>query len=326
MWRLKVLTQFILAKLPFGETLNHSLQRVKAGFRGGNERKVRDRIKYVGEGLQRLTALMPLEGATVVEIGTGWDALPTLMLYAAGADRIYTYDHVPHLRAGLVASVVRILASQTEIVANFVGSAPAAIETRLSRLITNETTSLSHLLQQANIIYQAPGDATATGLPDNSADLYYSYAVLSHVPDQVIGAVANEARRVLKPDGLYFAAIGLQDQYSYDPAVSEVNFLRYPEWLWALFVKNKISYTNRLREPDFLEILERQGARLLKVVSVLKPENLQRVMSMKIDKRFARYTAGELATTHTEIVAGWPGRAVPHAPVREQREVLLCSE
>src|SRR5690242_4015536 len=75
----------------------------------------------------------------------------------------------------------------------------------------------------------------------------------------------------------------------------------------VFLIKNKISYTNRLRERDFIEMFEQQEAEIFEVTSILKPENVEHVKSMKVDKRFARYSPEELAVTFTEIMAGWPG-------------------
>src|SRR4051812_49927179 len=38
------------------------------------------------------TAKIPLDGATLVEIGTGWYPTFPFCLYLAGAGRVYTYD------------------------------------------------------------------------------------------------------------------------------------------------------------------------------------------------------------------------------------------
>jgi len=116
MWKLKVLTQFVLAHVPFGEAINHRLQLMNS-LR--DERKLQVRLEAIGNGLRRLVETTPIESATVVEVGTGWDALPTIMLYAAGARHIHTYDHIRHLRAELVRAAARKLAANAELCRSF---------------------------------------------------------------------------------------------------------------------------------------------------------------------------------------------------------------
>jgi SAM-dependent methyltransferase len=280
MWKIKVLIQFVLAHMPFGEAINHRLQRLNAIRRGGDT-FLRARIDEVDEGLRNLQRVKPLAGSVVVEVGTGWDALPTLLMRKLGAERIHTFDHVAHLRLDLAQSIGREI-----------GLPDAAQPT------------LEAFLDANGIDYVAPGDATKTGLPDKSVDLFYSFAVLEHVPDHVAEALMTEARRVLKPGGIWYSLIGLHDHYAgFDKSVSEVNFLRYPEWLWRLLVKNDISYHNRLRERDFLDMMARAGGEIVRINHVQRPEDVERVKAMKIDKHFAGYSPEELAVTRTEIIA-----------------------
>lgn len=287
MWQAKVLIQAVLARLPGGEAVNHRLQKINARRRGSEV--LANRVADMGRVVDRLKQLHPIKGATIVEVGTGWDALPTLCLSAEGAARVHTYDHVRHLRLEMAQA-----------------AAKAAAQSRppwdgLWAVSASDT--LRRLLHLARVDYTAPGDASQTDLPDGSVDIYFSYAVLEHVPEKAAAAIMAEARRVLKPDGVFYALIGLHDHYhNFDRRVSKVNFLRYPEWLWSPLVKNKISYHNRMRERDFLEMLKSHGAEIVDVHSTIDPEDLNRVRSMKIDRRFRGYSPEELATTQTEIV------------------------
>lgn len=284
-WKAKVATQFVLAHLPFGEQINHRLQRVQARRRGENHKQ--QRVVEIVASVASLAEYKAIKGATIVEVGTGWDALPTLALLGAGAFHIHTFDHQRHVRPDLLADAAARLAP-------FYSS--------------------SHCLEQAaatgafdpcRVSYAAPADATQTGLPSQSVDVFYSYAVLEHVPEETIFALIAEAKRVLKPDGVFYALIGLHDHYNgFDPArVSKVNFLRYPEWAWKLLVKNNISYHNRLRERDFIDMLARAGASIAYRKGEVHQADLAEVQSMALAGRFAGYSPDELAVTRSELIA-----------------------
>ncbi len=170
--------------------------------------------------------------------------------------------------------------------------------------LLESSTSLEELFQRGGIEYIAPGDAGHTNLADKSVDIFYSHAVLEHVPESIAHDLIVEAKRVLKPTGIFYALIGLFDHYSYiDNRVSKVNFLKYSEWLWTLFVKNRISYHNRLRERDFLEILAKYGGVVEKLVSTIDPTDVERVKQMKVAPRFRRFSPEECAVSLTEIIA-----------------------
>lgn len=291
-WRLKLLVQAVLGRLPGGEAINHQLQRLNARRRGPSilANRALDLLRVV----QELDSLHPIADAVVVEVGTGWDALPTLCLSGAGARHVHTYDHQHHLRHELAVEASLAAAKQWP---------------SLQEVAASDT--LERLLSRARVTYTAPGDATNTGLADQSVDIYFSYAVLEHVPPPVVTAILAEARRVLKPSGIFYALIGLHDHYNgFDRRVSKVNFLKYPDWLWGPLVNNNISYHNRLRERDFLESLASSGAETVKVASVIEPDDVERVKAMKIDRRFHGYSPEELATTQTEITARWPATGI----------------
>lgn len=304
MWKLKVLIQFVLSHIPWGERVNHLLQRLNTKRKGGNRLESEQRLPDLCASFKLLRQHTPLEDAVVVEVGTGWCPIPTVLLSLCGARRVYTYDHVRHMRFDLTYNMLEVIEEHIDEVAGRLGLPVAEIAGRLAGL--KKCTNLDELLQYANIEYVAPGDAANTKLPDRSVDLYFSHAVLEHVPDQVVNKLVREAKRVLKPTGCFHALIGLGDHYaSADRSVSMVNFLQYPEWMWRLFVKNNISYHNRMREMEFVEALTRQGARLRQVISTTEPGDVERVKAMKIDSRFERFTPEECAVCRTEIVASF---------------------
>ncbi len=214
---------------------------------------------------------------------------------------IYSYDHVRHLRFQSIRNVLTELNSMVSELAGVSGLPEARFRRRLDVLL--DARDLSALLEAACITYVAPGDACATGLPDHTVDLFYSYAVLEHVSEEVVHCLCTEAKRVLKSDGRVFHYIGEHDHYiSVTPSLSKVNFLKYPEWLWRFLIKNKISYHNRLREREFLEIFAAHGSRVESIKSSVDERDLEALKTMKIDKRFAGMSNRELAVHATRVV------------------------
>lgn len=277
-WIAKAAIQAGLALLPGGEHINHQLQRLNAKRRGPSV--LQHRLIEINTALSTLKKHHSLDGAVVVEIGTGWDALPTLSLSAQGA-KIHTYDHERHLRDELLKSA-----------ALAVGHTAAA-----------NASDMGEALKVANITYVAPGDASRTGLPDHSVDIFFSLAVLEHIPREALGFILHEARRVLKPEGVFYALIGLHDHFNgFDRRVSKINFLRYPEWQWAILSNNRIAYHNRLRHSDFLGIFKTSGAEVIDTVTTVDPDDLALVKTMKLAPQFQGYDPHDLATTQSEVI------------------------
>lgn len=295
-WMFKVAAQFMLAHVPGGERINYRLQLLSGRH---SPAAVAKGVTNYAQRLRVIDQHKPLESATVVEIGTGWEPHSALLLHLLGARVVHTYDHVRHLRFPLLRLVVASMIDQADEVADLLGRPRAVVRQRLAALDAQKT--LDDLLTVAQISYHAPGDAAASGLSDHSVDLVYSYAVLEHVPWNTVVNLTREARRVLRRDGIAYHGIGIADHYS-GRGVSKVNFLRYPEWAWRLLVQNKISYHNRMRERQFLDIFRAHGARLERVWSETEETDLSALRGMRIDPRFAAFTPEELAVTHTEVI------------------------
>jgi ubiquinone/menaquinone biosynthesis C-methylase UbiE len=287
-----------LAHTPKGEQINYMLQTLNHSH---SSVKIAGRVPILAETLSLLSKHMRLDGAVVLEIGTGWEPINPLLLHLAGAKVIYSYDHLPHLRFKLAGVTLEELESSLALISASTSVPESMLRKKLA--VLKSATDLPGLFTLANIKYVAPGDATRSGLPDHSVDLVYSHAVLEHVPEETIHAIALESNRVLRPGGLAFHFIGPFDHYaSVDKRISMVNFLQYPEWKWKLFVKNKISYHNRLRAKEFVQIFRSHGAEVLVVRDTIEPSDLEALKRMKIDARFGGMTHEELAVSRSEIL------------------------
>jgi SAM-dependent methyltransferase len=302
MWKIKVLTQFFLSKFPMGEEINYLLQRANKSH---SEEKIKERIIGLVKAMRKIDEHIPLEGATVVEIGTGWVPICSILLYLMGVKICHTYDHVRHARYNLAKVLVRSIGDQLDEVSKVSSISLNVLEERLSKLVTSP--KLDDLFSRANIVYHAPADASRTGLGESSVDLVYSHAVLQAVPEKVIYDLTIESKRVLKRSGVAYHVIGLHDPYvGFDKNLARVNFLKYPESLWSFFIKNKISYHNRLRERQFLDIFEECGAKIVWLESRTDPDDISLLKNMKIDKAFHGMSYEELAVHRTELIMSFP--------------------
>lgn len=295
-WQAKVAIQAVLGRVPGGENVNDRLQLRRGRH---STRDMQRRIDKATGFLCDVALRSELRDKAIVEIGTGWDGLHPILLSCLGASSVTTYDHVRHLREEHCRLVLSELLDHPGL-DRLCEIEPRARE-RCEDLAT--TDGLDDLLRAARITYVAPGDACATGLEPGSVDIVYSAAVLEHLPESVIDGLLAESRRVLRPGGTFVARVGLHDHYhAMDDSISRVNFLKYPEWVWAPLVKNKISYHNRLREPQYVERFERYGGRVVWRERYVDDVDLQALASMKVNRRFDGFTPEELAAWRADYV------------------------
>jgi hypothetical protein len=285
----------VLALIPRGEWINYRLQLAIGSH---SPQKVRERVTELLGSIRMIRRHMRIEGATVVEVGTGWDAIGAIVLHAAGANAIHTFDHLRHARLSLIRVLLDQMRLEAAQIADAAGVPTDAVEERLGALAA--TATLDELLERGHIRYVAPGDAGQTELTDRSVDLVFSFAVMEHVPESVITALNVESQRILKRGGIAYHLVGLGDHYQ--TGRGYVNFLRYPEWLWRILVKNKFSYHNRLRGRQFIDLFKTQGAHVLEADTDIVGADLDHLKSIRIDPLFAGMTPDELAAYRLQVV------------------------
>ncbi len=294
-WRLKGIVQKTLSTVPGGVRLNNLLQRHAGGLRSPEQNmsmKVTADWMVLARHLRAFD--MPLAGTRYMEIGTGWfPTLPACFLLA-GAESVVSFDLTRHLDAALTERLWRHLDAHLPEIAD---AANQPVETVRARYAARPGTAFD---------YQAPADATLSGLPDNSIDVVFSNSVLEHVPGATIAAMLREAHRVLRPGGLSVHSVNCGDHYAYtDPSITFINYLRYSDAEWA-FWNNDLQYQNRMRPSDFIDLSERAGFTTVLAVHAPRPELLAVLPSMQIAPEFRHYSPDQLCSTSVDFVGRKP--------------------
>ncbi|SEH18875.1 Methyltransferase domain-containing protein [Sphingopyxis sp. YR583] len=296
LWKAKAFAQWTLSHLPFGETLNHSLQRARGAFNDTNRLQVL--VSQAGY-LRALNGRFPLAGKSVVEIGPGWQGVGTLLLHLFGAGRIIAYDHQPHLRLIMMQGLAAVASDHVDKIAAASGLTSTSIKDKTDRIAA--CASLDELFKVMHVDYRAPADAAATGLPDHSVDLVYSYGVLEHIDAASLRAIFVESSRILSPEGRSSHNIGLHDHFQSAGCGNGVNFLRYSQGTWDFWCGNAMLYHNRLRAPDYLTMLASLGAETIWQDRELTDANIAAVKNMPIHPDFQRYSTDDLAASHLYV-------------------------
>lgn len=251
-WRLKLGLQKACSLLPFArEECYYQLQR-----RFGSLKHPLDPTEMFRAGVQVAEAAQragcSVQGARVLEVGTGRRLNLPIALFLCGAESIITVDLHRYLQSELALQAVDFIRAHPEPVFELFAPVTdqAQLRTRMDRLLSVRTAE--ELIQAAQIRYLAPADAGSTGLPAHSVDLHVSYTVFEHIPRDVLAAILREASRLLSPTGIAYHQIDLGDHLAYEDArISQVHFLRFSGATWDFWGGNQFAYHNRLREPDY---------------------------------------------------------------------------
>jgi SAM-dependent methyltransferase len=303
-WRLKGTIQRVLGYVPGGARLHYVLQRRAGGLTDfGRECDIKVDDWRLMMGHLR-SANMPVAGATLVEVGTGWYPTFPFCLYLAGAERVYTYDLVRLNKPDMTAQLADRLQAHVALIARESGRPIEEVEATQAALSRSIASGESLARATGNVVdYRAPADASSTTLLPGSVDVVFSNSVLEHVPSEVVGALFAEAMRVLKPGGIMFHSVNCGDHYAYtDRSIDQLHYLQFSDRDWERW-NNEFLYQNRLRAKDFTELATRAGFTIELDTSRASPERLQQLDAISVDPSFARYTREQLAITSVDFIA-----------------------
>jgi SAM-dependent methyltransferase len=263
-WKLRALILKALAAAPGGGALYQLLQSRFGYFRRGDY--IENRLSKQRELAACLLANgSEIDGARVMEVGTGWVPLAPLGFWICGAAGVITFD----LSRYMIPSLLRhacdwIGANRATLVDLWSGlRSERQIDDKLD-VIDRLKDRPGDLLRAAGIEYRAPADAAATGLPDASIDVHYSANVFEHVPPRALRRILSEGRRVLRPGGMAVHHADPSDHFAHsDPSISRINFLRFEDQEWRSYYDNRYSYLNRCHDSDYRRLFEGAKYRLI---------------------------------------------------------------
>jgi len=225
------------------------------------------------------------ESARLFEFGAGWDLIIPIAFFTFGIQKQVVIDNRANARLELINDTISKIQSHRSSIEAF-----CDMNMEVNTRDMNRVRNTDDLQQEYGIIWLAPLDARSTGLPSNEFHFISNTLTLEHIPTDAIPDVFNECYRLLQPDGIMSCLIDLKDHYaSFDSKISIYNYLRYSDGIWRI-MNSGIHYQNRLRYPDYQDIIENKtGFRILQIEKE-EPggEDLKMLEKMKLDDRFRR--------------------------------------
>lgn len=302
-WKLKAALAQVLSRIPAGRALHSYMQRHVTKTLPLPEDDFNDRCRI---GFQHADVLRNHFGESamptlrLMEFGAGWDLIVPQILFSAGVRHQLLLDLTrlcaPDLVANATSRINTLIAEPSRT-----GSAHA-----MSRLPPMDA-GFDAYLQRLGITYDAPADASRTGLPDSSIDAATTSLVLEHVPAASISAIYRELFRIVRPDGIVCSSIDMSDHFSHgDPRVTPWNFLTLEESAWQLANADLI-YQNRLRGSEQLALLQSAGFAIIRADERINAsKEVFDAIRPRFVAPFAQMSAAELIPTQLYVVARRP--------------------
>jgi len=306
-WRIKGSLQKVLGVLPGGEYAHYQLQRRFGGLRDfGREFDIKmDDWRLMAGHLR--DAGMPIAGARMFEIGSGWYPTFPFACFLGGARNVVTVDLNRHMKADLVRACVARLERFLAPIAEICAVDAAKVRERHRKLAQrlDETMDIERATE-GGVRYLAPADAARSGIAPDSVDCIFSNSVLEHVPPAAIGAMYAEARRILAPGGIMFHSVNCGDHYAYvDRSIHQLHYLRYSDAQWAWW-NNAFLYQNRMRAHEFVENAAAAGFQITLNTAHASAQRRRDLEATPVHAQFAAVPPEQLCITSVDFIARKP--------------------
>ena len=307
-WWIKVIGQKMIGLLPgrLGSALNLKVARLLQG--NITERPTASEYRVVRSarnlGLIRKFTGVTLDGAHVLELGTGWRGCDPILFLLCGATKVTTVDHERWLTlesfrhsVDLVRKVWPKIEDEAE---QHRRGAVARLTTLHDKVAAAQT--LDDALEAVGIDYRIAPDAdpTTLGLDKGSVDVFYTESVLQRVPEKKIGRYIDYVcNHCLTLEGAVFHRTDQRDIHTLEHVGNDgwaLAYLRFPDWIFNTFLNGRFISQNRLRESDFIRMLTQAGIVLTYIESRRHSDDITRLEKMQLPKRFRGKTPTDLAT------------------------------
>lgn len=295
-WQRRIAANSVKACIPFQTPLRKLKHSINPPVPGRHHELVLDGI---AEQIAMIRAAGGrIEGARVLEIGSGWIPVAPLIYRIAGAREVVLSDQHRLLHPRSVQAAADFLLERKGRLARELGIEEARVSGVLDVPMQG---SLDAMLGALGLRYVVPLNGETL---NGKVDLAYSHTVLEHIPPAALAEIFALVRDRLGKGGLFCNGIDNSDhRRSYDEDLSIIDFLRYSERTWNMQCINPQDYTNRLRHSDYLGLLEDAGFRLLDTQVYVAQDALAGIKPDKLPERFRNKSAEDLCTTWSLVLA-----------------------
>jgi len=301
-WQIKCLIDNGKGLIPFQEFLRKLKRRLVP------YRPCLGRGAYaIGEGILQIQwlreALGTIEGKAVLEVGSGWELLIPMLFSLCRAGPIYLTDLTALLDRTTVAGGLESFRACREQILEGLSIQPSEFDEKFAQGPASEREFLSF----HGFSYLAPCDCRHLALPASSVDAITSRSVFEHIPPSVVQDIFKESFRLLKPGGAACHFVDNSDHWQHgDKSISRVNFLRFSDRAFRLTYMNSLNYQNRLRHSEYVEMLQKCGFEILRAERIVDSRALEALATLRLAPRFRRFSAEDLATMDSYLLARKP--------------------
>jgi hypothetical protein len=280
LWFAKAVVVNLVSHLPFHERIHFMLQKAL-----GRHRLDAATMLIRSLELFRLMHHMGCEprGKTCLEIGTGWFPFGAVVSSLLEAKSVTTVDIHPWLRLDNLRRTVLSLEPHLAQIAAATGVAEKTLAHRYAVMKQRlaAATDLGGALASLNIDYRCPLDLTRAAWTGPAIDIVISSNVLEHIPPTGLRDLHVRIASFLSPQGFCIHRFNPGDHFAAWTG-SSIHFLKFSERAWKRLDGSGLAYHNRLRTPQYAELLAGTGLKLALWAESLDAKGLELLRTNRI--------------------------------------------
>jgi len=284
---------------PFQDRLRQ-IKHGACGFQPDSSKDAFTIRQGIGQ-VQWLRSVLPLGSSTVLEMGSGWQPMIPILFSLAGTARVLVTDLSRLCTPQTFQAALHSLRQDKQLIIQ-----ELAVDEKTFDEATrwDPASRLEDAFKRLRLEYHAPCDSTNLPFPEASIDAVTSRAVLEHIPPEIIARIFKDTFRVLKRGGYACHLVDNSDHWQHrDASISKLNFLRYSDSTFGLTCLHPLNYQNRLRHPEYVEMLVKAGFKIVREEPIVDPEALRDLKSLPLAQRFQGFREQDLATLTSLVLA-----------------------
>ncbi len=266
-WKIKAAIQKVLSLTRIGDQLNHVAAKINKDYHSNV-------FKYqTYESLRKFKDcnIDLQQGATALEIGTGYSILSAITLSLLGFKKVVTVDITNDLKFSTFKKQIPFLQTSSfleEVTLKSIHSKNDILN-KISSI--ENSTSLNTLFNDLNIVYKAPYMFEDIEKECSSFNYITSQVVLEHMSPPALDSLFRNTKKWLTPNGFAVHTINFIDHFAnpgffQDKSISEFNFLKYSDKFWNFWAGNSIAYTNRLSYLYYMELAKKHELNVVEFI------------------------------------------------------------
>jgi hypothetical protein len=277
-WVVKIAAKLVLSRVPASYKAFSKL----GIFRHGQMNEVEYAAGVFFKHFERLGGESSFAGKTTLELGPGDSLASAVMSHAVGASKCYLVDAGNFATASIefYVQLAESLRNRGYAAADLAGSS-----------------SVDDVLERTNAVYLTSGVASLSAIADKSVDIIWSHAVLEHIRVHEVSELLRELRRIAADSARMSHQIDYKDHLG-----GSLNNLRFPSKMWeAELMARSGFYTNRIRNSEFLRLIEDAGFSIMHAEPSLW--DATPIARGKLAKEFRNLSEIDLRTKGVEVIA-----------------------